>query len=66
VDEEEYEASFFDANIHAAGCNQAEAFESLKGILLSRFEHLSGVAPEKLGPGPAKQLEVLRAFIRGR
>jgi len=58
VDEDEFIATFFDANVSAAGCNQLEAVENLKGILLSRFEFLDDLPPKKLGPGPAKQIAV--------
>ena len=64
--EDEYTASFFDANVNAAGCNEAEAIDNLKDLLLSRFDYLDGLPPEKLGPALAKQIAVLRTFIRRR
>jgi hypothetical protein len=64
TDEDEFLATFFDANIGAAGCNQGEAIENLKDMLLSRFDYLEKLPPETLGPGPAKQLAILREFIR--
>jgi hypothetical protein len=60
----EYIASFYDANVSAGGCNQAEAYENLKDVLLSRFDYLDRLPPEKLGPGPSRQLAVLREFIQ--
>ncbi len=62
--DDEYVASFFDANVNATGCSEADALDSLKEMLISRFEYLESLPPEKLGPGPAKQLAVLRCFIR--
>ena len=64
TDEDEFLATFFDANIGASGCNQGEAIENLKDTLISRFDYLDKLSPDILGPGPAKQLAILRAFIR--
>jgi len=61
---DEFVASFFDANINASGCNETDAVDSFKDVLLRRFEFLESLPSEKLGPGPAKQLAVLRCFIR--
>jgi hypothetical protein len=63
-DEDEYIATFFDANVNAGGCNQVEAFENLKDLILSRYDYLNSQPPEKLGPALAKQISVLREFIR--
>lgn len=60
----EFVASFFDANVNASGCNENEAVENLKEMLVSRFEQLDALPPKKLGPGPARQIAVLREFIR--
>ena len=62
--DDEYVASFFDANVNASGGSEADALDSLKEMLISRFDYLENLPPEKLGPGPAKQLAVLRCFIR--
>ena len=64
VDEDEFSAAFFDANVSAAGCNQIEAVENLKDLLLSRFQFLNAQPIEKLGPALAKQITVLQEFIR--
>jgi hypothetical protein len=64
--DEEFLATFFDANVNAFGCNEADALDTLKDMLLRRFDYLESLQPEKLGPGPAKQLAVLRCFIRRR
>lgn len=64
--DDEFVATFFDANVSAGGCNDVEAVDNLKDLLISRFEFLDTYPPEKLGPGPAKQIAVLREFIRRR
>jgi hypothetical protein len=66
VEEDEYTATFFDANLGTAGCNPPEAIDNLKDLLISRFDYLAGQPAEKLGQGPTKQLRILRAFIRAR
>lgn len=62
--EDGYLASFFDANIGTSGETEQEAFENLKSLVLDIFDSLSREAPERLGPEPARQLAVLRSFIR--
>ena len=64
--DEEFLASFFDANVNASGCNETEAVENLKDMLLRRLEYLESLPSEKLGVGPSQQLAVLRCFIRRR
>lgn len=66
VDDDDYNASFFDANLCAAGSNPSEAIDSLKSLMLGRFEFLESLPSKKLGPGPARQLAVLRAYLRRR
>ena len=63
---EEFTASFFDANLHAAGCTEVEAVDNLKDTILSRFQYLNRVPPKKLGLGLKKQQAVLRSQIRKR
>jgi hypothetical protein len=65
VDEDEYVASFYDANLNASGCNPGQAVEHLKGLMISRFEILKSTK-KKLGRGPMKQLAVLRSFVKRR
>lgn len=60
----EFIAAFFDANITTSGDNEQEAFENIKGLVLDMFDSLSAEREEKLGPEPARQLAVLREFIR--
>jgi predicted RNase H-like HicB family nuclease len=62
--EDGYLASFFDANIGTSGETEQEAFENLKSLVLDIFDSLNREAPERLGPEPARQLAVLRSFIR--
>lgn len=66
ADEEEFIASFFDANLNAQGCNQQEAFENLRETILSRFDYLDAIDPAKLGPAPTKQIAILRTYVRRR
>ena len=66
VDEEDYVASFFDANVNASGCNPNNAFANLVETIVSRFDTLDKLPPEKLGKGPKRQIAVLREFIRRR
>jgi hypothetical protein len=64
--EDEYIATFFDANINAGGANQVEAVDNLKDVLLHQFEHLSALPAKRLGPGPLRQLQTLRSFLKKR
>lgn len=64
-DHGDYIASFFDANISTSGETEQEAFDNLKNLILDIFDSLSKERPERLGPDPRRQLEVLRSFIRG-
>lgn len=66
VGEEDYVASFFDANVNATGCNPNKAFANLVETLLTRLDTLERLPAEKLGKGPARQLAVLREFIGRR
>jgi hypothetical protein len=56
-------ASFFDANVHASGDTQEEAFRNLKSLVLDVFDSLCAEPPGKLGPEPRRQLAVLQEFI---
>lgn len=56
-------ASFVDANISSSGDNPQEAYENVKELILDVFDRLSSLPAEKLGPGPARQLAVLREFV---
>jgi hypothetical protein len=60
---EDYVATFFDANINASGETQEEAITNLKDLLVGSFETFAGIT-DKLGPGPSRQLAVLRQFLK--
>jgi len=62
--ENEYRASFFDANLSAFGETRNEAIWNLKDIISATFEMFVDVSEAKLGPGPARQFRVLQEFIR--
>ena len=64
--DDEYTATFFDANVNAGGCTEVEAVENLKDILVSRFEYLDKQPADKLSPPLTKQIAVLRKFMRRR
>lgn len=64
--DDEYVASFFDANINASGGTETDAVANFKDVLLAVFERLEKEPTERLGPGPARQLAVLREFVRRR
>ena len=62
--DDEFVASFFDANVNASGCNETQAVDNLKELLVSRFSYLDTLPKAKLGPAPAKQIAILRTFIK--
>jgi predicted RNase H-like HicB family nuclease len=61
---EEYVATFFDANISATGETEVEAVENLKDVIVAGFDMLTRHKESELGPGPLRQINVLRSFIR--
>ena len=64
AEEDEFSACFPDANLTAFGDNEFEAVEHLKAMILDTFDKFS--SGRRLGPGPTKQLAVLREFIGKR
>lgn len=62
--DDEYLASFFDANINASGCTETDAVANLKSLMTVLFERFLSLPPSKLGPGPSRQLAVLKEFIK--
>jgi len=60
-----YLATFFDANIGMTGDTQEEAVSSLRLLLVDVFDELEKEEAQ-LGPYPARQLAVLRGFMRRR
>jgi hypothetical protein len=62
---EDFIATFFDANISASGETEVEAVVNLKDMIAAVFECLDrSLKQNELGPGPKRQLTVLRQFIR--
>ena len=62
--EDEYIASFVEANINASGDTIEEAVRNVKDVILATFEDLLEHGESQLGPGPLRQVRVLQAFIR--
>lgn len=65
-DGDEFSATFFDANINASGDTQTEAVENLKEVLISCFRRFTELGESRLGPGPRKQMAVLKSIIKIR
>lgn len=64
--EDEYIASFVEANIHATGETMAEAVYNVKDMIVATFEDLLEHSEAQLGRGPLRQLKVLQDFVRKR
>jgi hypothetical protein len=62
--DEEFEAGWYDANIHTSGENEEEAVNNLKSLILDYFDSLSKEPEEKLGIEPKRQLAIIKAFIQ--
>jgi hypothetical protein len=62
-DEDEYVASFADANINGSGETEHDAYEDLKAAIAGRYFSLTAYEKD-LGKEPARQLAVLREFVR--
>ena len=62
--EDEFIATFFDANLSAAGATPEEAVYNLKDVILATFDALTDHKEEELGPGPARQIRVLQQFLQ--
>lgn len=63
-DEGEFDAGWFDANIHSSGDNEEEAVRNLKGQIIDLFDSFSVLPYDKLGPEPKRQLLVMKQFIQ--
>jgi hypothetical protein len=61
--DEEYVAMFVEANLASSGDTVHEAVDNLKDFMAEVFRKYSSLPPQKLGPGPKKQLQVLKQFI---
>jgi hypothetical protein len=64
--DDDFIATFFDANVNASGCNETDAVNNLKEMIVRRFDYLDLVPSKKLGPALVKQIAVLRRFMRRR
>ena len=62
--EDEFVATFHDANLSASGSTEEDAVMNLKDLMVSTFEILSDHKPGQLGSAVLHQLRVLRTFIR--
>ncbi len=62
----EYIASFFDANLSASGDTYSEAVFNLKDVIVGTFEMLTMMDEDDLGPGPLQQKRVLEEFMQGK
>ena len=60
--EQEWIASFYDANLYASGETEQEAFDNLRSLILDVYESLAAEKDE-LGPEPARQIAILKSFI---
>jgi predicted RNase H-like HicB family nuclease len=61
--QEGFTASFVDANVNSSGDSQQEAYANVKELILDVFDSLRSLPASRLGPGPTRQLAVLREFI---
>ena len=64
-EENDFTATFFDANIAMSGDTREEAVTNLKAIIIDTFESLEE-EESILGPEPVKQLALLRDFLKRR
>ena len=62
--EDEFEAGWFDANIHTTGENEEAAVSNLKSLILDYFEIFTNEPSENLGIEPSRQLAILNQFIQ--
>ena len=63
-DDGDYVASFQEAAISATGEVEEEALFNLADLIVEAYVALSSYEPSQLGPLPARQLAVLREFVR--
>ncbi|MFN0053252.1 MAG: hypothetical protein ACKV0T_13800 [Planctomycetales bacterium] len=61
--DDDFSASFFDANIHATGDSEQEAFDGLREIIAAKFELYDSHDQSRLGPDPLRQIAVLRQYV---
>lgn len=63
-DEDDYIATFFDANISGSGESDVEAVDALKEIMVAKFLKFDSLGPDKLGRQPTRELNVLRTVMQ--
>jgi hypothetical protein len=66
VEDDEFVASFVEANVGTSGETLNEAIDGLKEMLTMAFTQLQDLPNEKLGRGPRKQRLVLESFIESK
>ena len=62
-DDDEYVATFLEANISASGNTEADAINNFKDSLLSSYQILSEMPANRLGPLPVRQWAILNSLI---
>jgi hypothetical protein len=60
---DEYIASFLEANISVSGETEEEGFGDLANLIETTFKTYTALEEENLGPGPKRQLAILRQFL---
>ena len=60
--DDQFVASFFDANINASGETQQDAVANLKDVMLALYLRLRNV--KNLAKGPARQRAILQSLIQ--
>lgn len=63
LNDDQYIASFFDANLSTSGDTPEEAVMNLKDLIVGTYEILSEMADDELGPVPLQQKIVLSNLI---
>ena len=62
--DDEYLATFYDAGLSASGDTDVEAVMNLRDMTVASFEVLMEDDRDSLGPGLARERDVLESFIR--
>ena len=62
--DEQYIASFFDANISASGDTRFEAIMNLKDVIVGTYDLLTQMDENELGIVPLRQKKVLEEFMQ--
>lgn len=63
---DEFQATFFDANLHACGSTPEEAVLNLKGVVLDSLDRFMELGDDRLGPEPLRQKAILSRHVRAR